>query len=105
MATSKTVSAGGESALRHDTELSTTLGMVHADDLRALLKISPGTFANRQSRGELPPYYRIGNQKCFRVVDIEQWLLRHRNDPAPQRGRYERGPHGSYRLKRTKGTP
>jgi hypothetical protein len=82
-----------------DAALREKLGLVTSEECRALFGNSPGAFANRVSRGDLPAYFKIGNVKLFKLIDVQEFLARHRVDPKSKRGRYQRGPGGSYRLR------
>lgn len=54
------------------------LGYITESELFALLDIAPGTGRNRQAAGTLPPHYKLGNQKLYKVPEVESWIRRHR---------------------------
>jgi predicted DNA-binding transcriptional regulator AlpA len=54
------------------------LGYITDDELYGLLGISQGTGRNRQSAGRLPPHYKIGREKLFKLSEVEAWIRRRR---------------------------
>jgi hypothetical protein len=54
------------------------LGYITDDELFALLKIGKGTGRNRQSAGNLPPHYKIGREKLYKLAEVEAWIKRRR---------------------------
>lgn len=42
--------------------------------------VHPSTLSRLCARGEGPPFYKIGNQKLFKVEDLEEWLEEQRNE-------------------------
>lgn len=54
------------------------LNIITEDELFALLKIAPGTGRNRQSAGQLPPHYKLGREKVYKLAEVDAWLKRRR---------------------------
>ena len=54
------------------------LGYITNRELFALLGIGQGTGRNRQSAGSLPPHYKIGRDKLYKLVEVERWIARRR---------------------------
>lgn len=54
------------------------LGYITDVELFALLGIGAGTGRNRQSAGTLPPHYKIGKEKLYKLVEVERWIARRR---------------------------
>jgi predicted DNA-binding transcriptional regulator AlpA len=54
------------------------LGYITAEELFALLGIALGTGRNRQSAGSLPPHYKIGREKLYKLAEVEAWIKRRR---------------------------
>jgi len=63
---------------REAAELRKQLGQISEDQLRSLLRVARGTFRNRQSAGDLPPHYKLGRDKVFRLAEVEAWIARRR---------------------------
>ena len=63
-------------ALRRD------LGFITDAELRALLGLEIGTARNRQSAGSLPPHYKIGRDKLYKLTEVEAWIRRRRVIPG-----------------------
>lgn len=60
------------------TALRRELGYITDGELYALLGIGPGTGRNRQSAGKLPPHYKIGRDKLYKLAEVETWIRRQR---------------------------
>jgi hypothetical protein len=54
------------------------LGFIGEAQLFNLLGISTGTGRNRQSAGTLPPHYKVGREKLYKVAEVEAWIGRRR---------------------------
>lgn len=54
------------------------LGYITEEDVLRLLNIKAGTGRNRQCRGLMPPYSKVGHQKLYKIADIEEWIAEHR---------------------------
>jgi predicted DNA-binding transcriptional regulator AlpA len=54
------------------------LGYIKEDEFFALLDIAKGTGRNRQSAGTLPPHYKTGKEKFYRLSEVEAWIRRRR---------------------------
>lgn len=54
------------------------LGFITDAELFALFGIAPGTGRNRQSAGSLPPHYKIGREKLYKLAEVEAWIKRRR---------------------------
>jgi hypothetical protein len=63
-------------------DLCAALGLITESELFALLGISPGTGKNRQSAGRLPPHYKGGRRKFYKLAEVDAWLKRHRVSKA-----------------------
>jgi len=59
-------------ALRRD------LGYITEVEFCALVGISVPTARNRQSAGSLPPHYRLGSKKLYKLSEVEAWIRRRR---------------------------
>jgi predicted DNA-binding transcriptional regulator AlpA len=59
-------------------ELRKDLGYISEEDFRALLGVTLDTFQNRQYKGGLPPAYKLGREKFFRLTEVEAWIARRR---------------------------
>ena len=51
-------------------------------ELQALFGISEGTARNRQSTGSLPPRYKIGRRKLYKLTEVEAWIRKRRVVPG-----------------------
>jgi hypothetical protein len=63
---------------RDSSELRARLGMITEAELFALLNIATGTGRNRQSAGSLPPHYKTGKEKLYKLAEVEAWIARRR---------------------------
>lgn len=54
------------------------LQVITEGELFALLGITPGTGRNRQSAGLLPPHYKVGRAKFYKLADVDAWMKRRR---------------------------
>jgi predicted DNA-binding transcriptional regulator AlpA len=54
------------------------LGYITDVELFALLGIATGTGRNRQCAGSLPPHYKIGRDKLYKLAEVEAWIKRRR---------------------------
>jgi predicted DNA-binding transcriptional regulator AlpA len=52
------------------------MGYITEPDVAAILGISLLTLRNRQSAGSVPPHYKIGKTKLYRVSEVEAWINR-----------------------------
>ncbi len=48
--------------------------LMDARSLAGYLKVSTRTLENLIGRGEGPPFLRLGRQRRWRAVDVEDWL-------------------------------
>lgn len=57
-----------------------------AAEAAQMLRLADGTLANLRSRGEGPPYTRVGDRGriLYRLADIEDWLATRRVVPAAE---------------------
>jgi hypothetical protein len=58
------------------------LGLITEDELFALFEIETSTGRSRQSRGRLPPHYKVGKAKLYRLSEVQAWIRRQRVDRA-----------------------
>ncbi len=70
--TKKTAAADNAAGIRD------RLGYIDESQLFSLLNIKPGTGRNRQSHGSLPPHYKLGRSKVYKLAEVEAWIARHR---------------------------
>ena len=42
--------------------------------------VAPGTLRNWRSRGQGPPYLRVGRRRLYAVADLDRWLEAARED-------------------------
>ena len=54
------------------------LGFITEAEFCALVGISVPTARNRQSKGTLPPHYRLGSNKLYKLAEVEAWIRRRR---------------------------
>lgn len=54
------------------------LGYIDEQQLFSLLQIAPGTGRNRQSEGSLPPHYKVGRRKLYKLSEVDAWIRRRR---------------------------
>jgi len=54
------------------------LGYIDEDAFFDLIGVTKGTGRNRQSAGTLPPHYKIGKKKLYRLAEVEAWIRRRR---------------------------
>jgi len=54
------------------------LGFITESELFALLAIAQGTGRNRQAAGTLPPHYKLGKEKLYKIPEVEAWIRRRR---------------------------
>ena len=54
------------------------LGYITEDELRALLGVSLGRLRNRQSAGDVPPRYKVGRDKLYKLSEVDAWIRRRR---------------------------
>ena len=54
------------------------IGVITEDELFALLRIAAGTGRNRQSAGSLPPHYKVGREKLYKLAEVDAWINRRR---------------------------
>jgi hypothetical protein len=47
------------------------LGYITDVELFALLRITTGTGRNRQVAGTLPPFYKVGREKLFKLAEVD----------------------------------
>lgn len=59
-------------------QLRDRLGVITEKQLFSLLNIATGTGRNRQAAGSLPPHYKLGRQKFYKLADVEAWMKRRR---------------------------
>jgi hypothetical protein len=45
------------------------------EEVSAMLRISPGTAANRLSEGKpMPPSFKVGRRRLFLVEEVRRWI-------------------------------
>lgn len=64
--------------------LRAAMGMVTESEVCALLGITLGTARNRQSAGDFPPHYSVGQAKLFKLAEVEAWIKRRRGKKVQQ---------------------
>ena len=60
------------------------MGLITANELYALFAIDATTGRNRQSAGTLPPHYKVGREKLYKLAEVEAWIKRRRVSRAAQ---------------------
>jgi predicted DNA-binding transcriptional regulator AlpA len=63
---------------REANELRQRLGYITEQSLASLLRVALGTLRNRASAGQLPPTYKLGREKVYKLVEVEAWIARQR---------------------------
>jgi hypothetical protein len=59
------------------------LGYIDEKQLFRLLMIAPGTGRNRSYAGDLPPAYKIGKQRLYKLAEVDAWIRRRRVKSNP----------------------
>lgn len=54
------------------------LGYISESEFFSLIGIAKGTGRNRQSAGTLPPHYKLGREKLYKLSEVEAWIIRRR---------------------------
>jgi predicted DNA-binding transcriptional regulator AlpA len=67
-------------------ELRKELGYISEEDFRALLGMTHKSFQNRRYAGDFPPVSNLGREKLYRIVDVEAWIARRREQRGASRG-------------------
>lgn len=63
---------------RDAAALREILGYITEVELFALFDVKKGTGRNRQSAGSLPPHYKVGREKFYKLSEVEAWIRRRR---------------------------
>jgi predicted DNA-binding transcriptional regulator AlpA len=59
-------------------ELRAKLEFITEAELGGLLCNSIGRLRNRQAAGDLPPRYKVGRDKLYKLSEVEAWISRRR---------------------------
>lgn len=68
------------------------LGYIDEQALFGLFDITWGTGRNRQSAGSLPPHYKVGREKLYKLSEVDAWIKRRRVTRAQDVGSAKRSP-------------
>lgn len=61
--------------------------MIARTDVEDIIKgLKPKTLANLNSRGEGPPYYKIGHKVYYRTDELIEWATKYRVNTFQKRG-------------------